>query len=404
MRRLLNRARPPACAAAAGAACGLIGSPASPAFPDRVRFARCAVRQDSTSSRAQPDRLSSFGLDDIPSSAYKAHFSEVHDAAAAQSAANVARRRGSAKPEAGRDESKAEREVRMTVARHLMQKLGYTSEELAFLGDDVLRMQGVRSPFRMARLCKGEVVVDLGSGFGPDAFLAAEKVGTHGRVTGINLSAAEVQQATQRAAERGLTEELCCFKEADMEATPLDSAAADVVISNGGFCLCPNKLAAFKEVYRILRHGGRIAISCTVLRGPLPKMEGKRWPPCMEVFMQRGDVEDLLGNLGFSSVRLEEKDARMDVWDLGSSDLDTVAHTLETGGASAAGVAATGRPAGMCSHARKAAERRAREEVETYLSRDREAGIHWGNPQFEHIKEFDMSELCARVVIYAEKI
>jgi len=283
--------------------------------------------------------------------------------------------------------------VRLGLAHHLMTKIGYTLDELQLLGQDVLRMQGVKSPFPAAKLSNAEDVVDLGCGFGPDAFLAASKVGPNGSVTGINISPEETQKASKRALERGLGVERCKFVVADMETTNLDRSSADVVISNGGFCLCPAKQAAFEEVYRILRPGGRMAISCTVLRKPLPALEGKRWPPCMEVFMPRWTIEQVLGKIGFGSICVDDTDSRMDVWDFATEDLDTVAGNVTSGSGAD----------GMCSHAKKAAERRAKQDLETYLTKDREAGIHWGNPVFEYIQDFDMNELCARVVIYAEK-
>lgn len=338
---------------------------------------------------SRSNNLASFGLTDIPSKAYKDHFAAAHD----ESAANAAQRRA----ENGSIEH--DRQLRRRLANHLMTKIGYTKAELDFLGDDVLRMQGVSSPFPLAKLCESEVVVDLGSGFGPDAFLAASKVGPTGSVTGINISEGEVETANARASERGLDRQNCQFVVADMEATPVKGASADVVISNGGFCLCPNKQAAFREVHRILRPGGRIAISCTVLRKPLPALEGKRWPPCMEVFMPRSEIEDVLQKIGFEAIYVDETSSKMDVWEFGDSDVDSVANGLT--GSEAASPAAE---AQMCSHARKAAERRAKQDVETYLTRDRETGVHWGNPAFEHIQDFDMNELCARVIIYAEKL
>lgn len=378
MRRLIQHARPSIFVSSLAAAARL------------QRHSQCQDKTTIAKGGEIPDRLSAFGLGDIPSSAYKGHFSDAHNAAAAQSAANVAKRRSPGQAE----ETAKEYAMRKRIACHLMRKLGYTEEELQLLGDDVLRMQGVRSPFPFADLRAGETVVDLGSGFGPDAFLAASKVGEDGQVTGINLSGAEVKQAALRAEERGLSIKRCRFAEADMEATALNSDSVDVVISNGGFCLCPNKRAAFQEVYRVLRPGGRMAICCTILRKPLPALEGKRWPPCMEVFMKRWDIEVVLKGLGFDSIYVEESDSKMDVWDLDTSDLNTVASSPS---------ASIADPSMMCSHAKKAAERRAREEVETFLTKDRESGIHWGNPQFEYIKEFDMNELCARVCIYAEK-
>merc|ERR1711957_585915 len=112
--------------------------------------------------------------------------------------------------------------------------------------------------------------------------------------------------------------------------------------------------------------------------------------------MKRHDVEKVLLGIGFESILVDENNAKMDVWDLDNADLQSVAKSLQLPGV------ASPEPT-MCSHAKKAAERRAQEKVETYLSCDREAGIHWGNPQFDFVQDFDMNEYCARVVIYAEK-
>jgi len=395
IRCLSSLARPlaPAGAVAGAALCTLARSSSS-CCEDGPRD-HAATRASSSASG-----LGSFGLDDIPSSAYKAHFSEAYDAAAAKSAANVARRQF---VQGSTAEPVEDRSIRLSIAQHLMSKLGYTHQELSIIGEDVLRMQGVKSPFEAAQLRPGEKVLDLGSGFGSDAFLASAKVGPDGSVTGIDLSAEEVKKASQRALDRGLREELCKFMQADMEALPLESESVDVVISNGGFCLCPNKKASFEEVYRVLRPGGRLAISCTVLRKALPVLRDKRWPPCMEVFMPWEDIEGTLRQMGFGGISVDGSNARMDIWDLGDSDLDLVASTLDGGEARPAAASAEDPAALGCSHAQKAKARRAREAVSSYLSRDREAGIHQDTPEFAHIKEFDMNDLCARVTIYAEK-
>jgi len=359
------------------------------------RESRCDQSVRPAAAAGSTSGLGAFGLGDIPSAAYKAHFSEAYDVAAAQSAANVARRQAQSGAE-----SEGDRRVRLGIAGHLMAKLGYTDKELELIGEDVLRMQGVKSPFSAAALRSGEEVLDLGSGFGSDAFLAADKVGPRGRVIGIDLSAEEVKKATLRARDRGLGPDRCRFLRADMESLPLDPGSVDVVISNGGFCLCPNKLASFQEVHRVLRTGGRFAISCTVLRKALPPLQHGRWPPCMEVFMPWQDIEGTLLEVGFCNVSVDGSNSLMDIWDLGDDDLNKVSAYLSgaAGGSAELGPATFG-----CSHARKAEERRAREAVDSYLLQGREAGIHGDNPDFEHVKDFDMNELCARVTIYGEK-
>merc|ERR1719191_806198 len=113
---------------------------------------------------------------DIPSAKYKSVFTQAYDAQAASGAkaANVAARY---------NEQRGDTEIRTTIARTLMRRLNYTDEELELIGkDDMLRMQGVGSPFPQAGIEPGDAVLDLGSGFGIDAFLAAEKAGPQGHV------------------------------------------------------------------------------------------------------------------------------------------------------------------------------------------------------------------------------
>ena len=253
--------------------------------------------------RKGPESLDDYGLGPIPATAFKEHFASAYDTAATErdghsSNGTVARRTGSG----GGPEPEPEKQMRRAIARHLMAKLGYTEGDLDLLGDDVLRMQGVNSPFQHAALRTGEAVLDLGSGYGTDACLAAAKVGAQGRVVGLDISKEEVRKASERASERGLQQ--CVFVTGDMEQQPFPDESFDVVISNGGFCLCPDKRKAFAEIHRVLRPGGRIAIACTVNRAALPSVaaEGRRWPPCMEVFMQRSTIEPLLQGLGFESV------------------------------------------------------------------------------------------------------
>lgn len=332
-----------------------------------------------------------------PQAAYKDHFKNAYDTAATErdghaSNGTVARRVGEG------PEQEPEKNMRRAIARHLMAKLGYTEAELDALGDDVLRMQGVNSPFQHAALCEGEAVLDLGSGYGTDALLAAQKVGHAGRVVGLDISKEEVRKAQERMGERGLPH--CHFEVGDMEAQPFPDASFDVVISNGGFCLCPDKPKAFAEIYRVLKPGGRIAIACTVNRAELPALDNKRWPPCMEVFMQRANVEPLLEGLGFVRVGVDMSNDKMDVWDV---NVACVAGDVLQGGGSPDVATVSGSSFEGCSHARKAAERRKQVEVSAFLNKERESGIHWGNPEFSFTKEVDMNQLCARVVICAQK-
>ena len=152
----------------------------------------------------------------------------------------------------GRNQSSpddAQLRVRRSIAKYLMGKLGYTGEELAFVSEEVTRTQGVKSPFPAAALQLGEAVVDLGSGFGIDVFLAASKVGAHGSATGVDLSAEEVRCASVRAEQRGASN--ARFVVGDMEALPMPPATVDCVISNGAslwLCAGLNLLLLVQEV------------------------------------------------------------------------------------------------------------------------------------------------------------
>ena len=125
-------------------------------------------------------------------------------------------------------------------------------------------------------------MLDLGSGLGVDSFIACDYTGPTGKVIGIDISKKEVKHAEARASARGLSDKLV-FKVADMEANPVPDNSMDVVISNGAFCLTPNKQQAFSEVYRVLKPGGRIAICTSTVKTDLEP--GVTWPVCMRMFI-----------------------------------------------------------------------------------------------------------------------
>lgn len=185
--------------------------------------------------------------------------------------------------------------ARIANARVVVSKLGYTTEQMDILGDDIVHMQGTGNPHLVAKLAPGEHVVDLGSGLGVDAHLASAAVGNSGHVIGIDQSDQEVFAAITRTAARGLIN--VDFRIGDMENVPVPDGSVDCVLSNGGFCLVPDKLKAFKEIYRILKPGGRFAINCTV--GLVDLDPSIKWPSCFHVFMALKDVSALVTGAGF---------------------------------------------------------------------------------------------------------
>ena len=151
--------------------------------------------------------------------------------------------------------------------------LGYP-EELANVPESAVEsFAGVANPWTMGRLAPGERVLDLGSGAGTDALVAAQMVGAEGHVTGIDMTAAMLAKARAAAAEMGVTN--VEFVEAEAERLPFADGSFDVVISNGVIDLIPDKDAVFAEIYRVLTPGGRIQIADVTIQNPVSE-EGRR--------------------------------------------------------------------------------------------------------------------------------
>ena len=149
-------------------------------------------------------------------------------------------------------------------------RLGYETAVVDGMPDAAVEsFAGVANPFSLRRLERGENVVDAGSGAGFDCFIAAKQVGAEGRVIGVDMldTMLEKSRATAKAMELANVE----FRDGLLEDLPVDDAWADVVISNGVINLCADKKAAFQEIWRVLRPGGRLQFADIANGKPVPE-------------------------------------------------------------------------------------------------------------------------------------
>lgn len=167
-------------------------------------------------------------------------------------------------------------------------QVGYGARDLDMVPEGANLGLGCGAPLAALGLAPGETVVDLGSGAGLDAILAARQVGRAGRVIGVDMTPAMLEKARVNARRLGL--EQVEFREGRLEALPLDDAVADAVTSNCVINLVPDKAAVFREIARVLRPGGRLVISDILLDRPLPtaiERDVLAWVGCVAGAMPR---------------------------------------------------------------------------------------------------------------------
>jgi len=187
--------------------------------------------------------------------------------------------------------------------------IGYSDEELNGLPDSVTgTVAGCGNPTALADLKEGEVVLDLGSGGGIDAFLAAKKVGPKGKVIGVDMTAEMIQLAKENAEKMKV--ENVEFRLGEIENLPVEDEIVDIIISNCVINLSPDKYKVFTEAFRVLKPEGRMLISDIVTQGELPneiRENLEMWAACIAGALDEKEYLQKIKKAGFKKVEIVAK-------------------------------------------------------------------------------------------------
>ncbi len=187
--------------------------------------------------------------------------------------------------------------------------LGYSQEEVTSVPEGANMGLGCGNPQAIASLQAGETVLDLGSGGGFDCFLAARAVGKQGRVIGVDMTPEMIGKAEKNAVKTGFGN--VEFRLGEIENLPVADGQVDVIISNCVINLSPEKRKVFNEAFRVLKPGGRLAISDIVATAELPKRVKQNmalFTGCMAGASTIDALESVLGETGFAEIRIKPKD------------------------------------------------------------------------------------------------
>ncbi|MGI9289050.1 MAG: arsenite methyltransferase [Pseudomonadales bacterium] len=192
-------------------------------------------------------------------------------------------------------------------------RLGYSQEDRDNVPTGADMGLGCGNPRAIASLQVGEIVLDLGSGGGFDAFLAAREVGDSGRVIGVDMTPDMISKARANA-EKGEYSNVE-FRLGEIEHLPVADASVDVIISNCVINLSPDKARVFSDAYRVLKPGGRLAISDVVASTELPELmrnDSLMHSACVAGASTVKELKDVLAAAGFTAIAIEPKDASKD--------------------------------------------------------------------------------------------
>jgi arsenite methyltransferase len=196
----------------------------------------------------------------------------------------------------------------------IAKNIGYNVNDLNSIPESSILGVGCGAPVNFANIQEGEVVIDIGSGGGIDVFLSANKVKHTGKVIGIDMTDEMLEKATYYAKQNGYTH--VEFKKGDIEkGIPIDDNIAGVVISNCVINLTIDKIAAFEEIYRILKtNGGRMVISDLVTSKEVnpESADSDKWCSCIDGALTKDNYIDSIRNAGFSDIKVLEEKLYMD--------------------------------------------------------------------------------------------
>jgi ubiquinone/menaquinone biosynthesis C-methylase UbiE len=197
---------------------------------------------------------------------------------------------------------------------------GCSTEVYNIMADDYTKLAGYNAdadlslgcglPTQFAKIKKGDIVIDLGSGAGNDAFIARHETGDTGKVIGIDFTPAMIERARQNNEVRGFNN--VEFRQGDIEKMPVSANTADVIVSNCVLNLVPNKNGVIKEIYRVLKPGGHFSISDIVLEDQLSKEikeTAEMYAGCVAGAIQRQVYLELLESNGFKNITVQKDKA-----------------------------------------------------------------------------------------------
>lgn len=189
----------------------------------------------------------------------------------------------------------------------ISKNIGYAKEDLESVPENANLGLGCGNPLAYKKINEGDVVLDLGSGAGFDAFLAANKVGENGKVIGVDMTPEMIAQAKENAKQGNFKN--VEFRLGEIEDLPMEDEQIDLVISNCVINLVPNKIKAFQEAFRVLKPGGILMVSDIVLLSELPsqiKQSVDAYVGCIAGASLKDEYLDIITNVGFENIKIHD--------------------------------------------------------------------------------------------------